>query len=130
MDVGRYVGIPYVHGGRDFSGVDCYGLVYLVYREEFGIVLPRYDGVPDEKEWHEVAVALANEAKSSGRWQPTDHFREGDVVEFKILKAPHIGIYVPEQRVLHCREGSNACIESLQSRRLRRRVNGCFRLAN
>ena len=33
----RYIGIPFVEGGRDFTGCDCAGLVLLALREECGI---------------------------------------------------------------------------------------------
>lgn len=32
----KYLGIPYVSGGRGFSGTDCYGLVVLWFHEELG----------------------------------------------------------------------------------------------
>jgi cell wall-associated NlpC family hydrolase len=38
--VSRYVGIPFVSGGRDFAGCDCYGLIRLVLLNEFGYDLP------------------------------------------------------------------------------------------
>jgi len=36
----KYINVIYKHKGRDFSGVDCYGLVYLIFKEEKGIILP------------------------------------------------------------------------------------------
>ena len=40
--VEKYVGIPFKdHGNSIDGGCDCYGLVYLIYKEEFGLHLPQ-----------------------------------------------------------------------------------------
>lgn len=44
--VNGYIGLHYEIGGRDKHGIDCYGLVCLIYKEVLGIDLP--DWVTDE----------------------------------------------------------------------------------
>ena len=39
IDVIKYLGIPYKHGGGDSDGINCYGLIKLFYAQEFGIEL-------------------------------------------------------------------------------------------
>ena len=36
------IGIPFVDGGRDYHGLDCYGLVMLIYAR-MGILLDEYN---------------------------------------------------------------------------------------
>ncbi|OED38491.1 hypothetical protein AB834_00830 [PVC group bacterium (ex Bugula neritina AB1)] len=42
IDTVKLMRIPYVHKGRDEKGVDCLGLVHLVF-SEFGIQIPDED---------------------------------------------------------------------------------------
>lgn len=40
MNFEKYINIPYKHLGRSFDGVDCWGLIWLMYKEEKNIILP------------------------------------------------------------------------------------------
>ncbi len=42
--VTKYLDICYKPGGSSASGLDCWGLVCLIYRQERGIDLPMHDG--------------------------------------------------------------------------------------
>ena len=46
----KYLGLPWVIGGRERSGVDCWGLVRLVYRQECGIELPSWVDDPHARD--------------------------------------------------------------------------------
>ena len=44
----RYIGLPWKIGGRELhGGIDCWGLVRLVMRDEAGIDMPSWGDDPD-----------------------------------------------------------------------------------
>ena len=88
----RYLGIPYVHLGRTMQGLDCYGLIILVYRD-LGVELVDSENYDKSKSYQE-------------EWKRVDSPQLFDVVLFRIVKgvANHAGIYLDEYRFLHCME--------------------------
>ncbi len=79
-------GTPHRLGGRDKRGIDCSGLVQVIYRDFFGIRLPRM-----------VSAQVRLGRKVSRR-----DLRPGDLVFFRPPgKYRHVGIYMGNQRFLH-----------------------------
>jgi cell wall-associated NlpC family hydrolase len=77
----RYLGVTYVFGGTTPSGLDCSGLVYLVY-QELGVQLPRTSRLQ-----YQVGEEVARE-----------DLREGDLVFFDTTGqgVSHVGIYLED----------------------------------
>jgi cell wall-associated NlpC family hydrolase len=103
-----YLGIPFKANGRDRSGLDCWGLVWLIYKERHGVELPRFDqyaGVDDVG----GIDALAPECLSL--WTPATEMVEGVVGYFKLPAGrTHVGLYLPEDLLLHADVGPESCI--------------------
>lgn len=127
-DFSPFVGIPYVDKGRDYSGADCWGLKWIVYRDVLGIELPSYsesyvtgaDRVAMARlitgeldEWIEV---------SAGDERPFDGvlMREGAFLR-------HIGVVTTPGRLLHVQPGMTSCIERYRAGLLANRVVGFYR---
>ena len=98
-----YVGLPGVALGRDRAGVDCWGLVRLVYGEA-GIPLPSYAGLyADPLERAETAAVLAAGA-AAGDWLPV---AAGDARPLDLLlfggagRGDHCGLWIDPRRMLH-----------------------------
>jgi cell wall-associated NlpC family hydrolase len=77
----RYLGVTYVFGGTTPSGLDCSGLVYLVY-QELGVQLPRTSRLQ-----YQIGAEVARE-----------DLREGDLVFFNTTGqgVSHVGIYLED----------------------------------
>ena len=58
MDFSRYIGLPFKCGGRDQNGLDCWGLVVLLYRELRGIELPACTGYESIDDWRTIRTLI------------------------------------------------------------------------
>ncbi|KQO81738.1 MULTISPECIES: C40 family peptidase [unclassified Frigoribacterium] len=79
----KYLGVPYVFGGEDRTGMDCSGLVQTVFKD-LGVAMPRV--VPDQARMGAEVASLADA-------------RPGDLIVPK--GEGHIVIYVGDGKVLH-----------------------------
>lgn len=92
--VKSYVSIPY-------EDVDCYGMVRLVYKEQYYIDLEPIHSRDKLDNWDVVF---------DGHGEPA--VREGDVLMFKDDPVNrHVGIVLDETFMLHSIRGVNSCVE-------------------
>lgn len=125
MNYDKYIGLPYLDNGRTAAGVDCWGLARLVYSEEFGVELPSYtDEYIGGSDPHIAqAVALYQD-----NWTQCTIAEPGDLCLFNIMGQPtHVGVYVGDNRFLHCRQNQDAVIESLDNLRWKNRFAGFYK---
>ena len=92
--------VKYRYGGLSKSGVDCSGLVFLTFRDQFKVTLPRSTQQQAEVGTH-ISIA---------------ELRPGDLVLFKIgFSGRHIGIYAGEQKFLHASTSRGVIFSRLDS---------------
>jgi len=125
-----YIGIPFRTRGRDRAGLDCYGLVRLVFAERLGIELPafldEYESLDHEELPH---VARAIEA-NRGDWVeiPLGQEREFDVPLLRFSGLPiHVGVITKPGQMLHVMRGINAAHSDYLTPLMKPKLIGIFR---
>jgi len=125
----KLLGIPYKFKGRDTTGVDCLGLVWLYFRSK-GIKFHDTDGLPMLEEiqpdyLRRVLTALDKLFRrlDESREKP----REDDIV---VMRLPggyiHLGVMVDDKNMLHVLKDRPSALSPL--RRFRSRIVAVYRL--
>ena len=132
MNLGRYVGIPFKDGGRDFSGLDCWGLVRLAWKEERGILMP------DMGDEYSSAFARGDVSGLFSSYTAQDWNvdvtalprRELDVLVFSFASLElHVGLWVAPGEMLHVMKGMDTAIERYDRTKWAKRFSRALRPA-
>jgi predicted phage tail protein len=126
MQLEKYVGIPYEDRGRDFSGVDCWGLARLIYKNEYNIDLPSFKSDYETSDDAPRLRELIAQYKEG--WEKVQEPSEGDLVLFRILGSEsHIGVAISSTHFIHSRDGRDSAVESFASAKWKTRIVGYFK---
>lgn len=126
IDWNQYIGIPFAECGRG-PQYDCWGLIWLMYREVLGISIPSYDSRYFSIKDVNVVNLFNDEIK---KWVNVSTPRMGDVALIDINKQPrHVGFVVnPETKeMIHILRGCQSIMESWTIKLWRNRVAGFYR---
>lgn len=126
----NYIRIPFVDGGRDHFGCDCWGLTRLVYREQLQIELPSY-GEIDAKNLVSIARQMKVGSEDGEQWirvaglpQPFDVCL---MTWFGKREIAHIGVMIDDKHVLHTEDKTGVCIAKVFHPHILSRIRTFFR---
>lgn len=121
----RYLGISYVHLGRTLQGLDCYGLIKLVYKD---IGFELIDLVDYDKKWSSKGDNLFVENYQK-QWERVLIPKIFDVVLIKGTRgiANHAGLYFDSTKFLHCIK-AGVVVGKFEDDKWGKNVIGFFRL--
>lgn len=123
-----YLGIPHVRFGRDRSGLDCWGLCHLVYREALGIDVPSYLDVPPGHAERAEMGRMVDGICAAWPWHQVDAPAEYDVAVFRMGElARHVGIVAGDGWMLHAAAGGTSGLVRIDNYRWRTRLLGYCR---
>jgi len=118
--------IPFRAGGRDRSGLDCWGLVRLVYAEQCGVELPAYSGLYADVS-DQVAVRAIFETER-GEWVEVAAPEPLDAIWCRIAGHEcHVALSVVPGLMLHALLGHGTRTERIPSPAWQRRTIGYYR---
>jgi len=109
MEITRYLRIPFSEGA-DWAGCHCWGLVVLAFREELGIDLPLFDGIPSTS----LRAAARMIRERGAAWERVDDPIAFDVAVMRGRSVIgghsfgancHVGLVVDGGQILHTQEG-------------------------
>ena len=115
----KYINLPYKNVGRDFNGVDCFGLVYLIYKNELNIELPDFTNLMYSKNWFKEGKNIIVE-NVWDKWYEVDKTEQTDLLLFytnyKKRVVNHIGLYIGNDKFIHILETYSSKIDRLDGR--------------
>ena len=124
----KYVGIPFVSGGRDYNGCDCYGLVRLILNDEYQIQLPALNSDYSDALNCEQTKNLFKEYVPVICGTKIENPEEKAVclVRTRGGLCTHVGIYAGDGFIIHTRNKTGAVCERLSSPFLTGRIEGWY----
>jgi cell wall-associated NlpC family hydrolase len=125
--VGKYIGIPFVSNGRTIEGCDCYGLVRLVLRNEYGIDLPLLsDDYSDAANLRETAKLFKDNLPVLAGEKISEPLEKAVVVITEHGAAAHIGIAAGGGYILHTGVKTGSVCQRVTHPGLRGRIEGYY----
>jgi cell wall-associated NlpC family hydrolase len=107
--IDKAVAVPYKPLGRDWRGWDCWGLVYVMYRDLLGIYLPMYDAYQGTEDRFAQNTLILN-GMGNGCWQEVEKPEPLDLAAIKVSGCMcHVGVWVGNRWMLHTLESGTRC---------------------
>ena len=99
----EWKGVPYKFGGTSKSGIDCSALMQILYRERFGVDIPRTTS---------EQVKVGRKVSSLRLLQP------GDLVFFKTGNRRsdwHVGVYIIDNTFMHASSSKGVMVSTIDA---------------
>lgn len=132
IDLKQFCNIPFLVGGRDERGCDCWGLFRLVFEAMTGIKLPLYDEVSGaQNESFQIQSAI-----SSNDWIEINeprrfagiHMDARYIIDGKQTRLPnHVGLMVDDKTIIHTVPAVGVNVTRLNHPSFKRmKIRGCY----
>lgn len=127
----KYIGIPWESGGRDVTGrsLDCWGLVWAIYNEEYGIYLPPLAHLDIDDETSDTVSDIESIfPKIAESFDVVGTPKEGDIIVMSMADDPiHVGIALSDKEMIHSDRKAGCVKENFKLRSWERRIRSFHR---
>lgn len=124
----QYIGIPFAEHGRNREGLDCWGMLRLVYRERLSIALPSYSERYVSTADREELARLIRSELSPWRLLPPGAERPYDAILIRVRGEPmHVAVVASAGWMLHVLRGAATCLERYDRSLWKHRIKGFYR---
>jgi cell wall-associated NlpC family hydrolase len=127
--ISTIIDVPYVLGGRDYNGMDCWGLVVLAYAYFYNIDIPEYRETAFQyNRGGLTAKDIQDHINTTAPFFEVETPEFGDFVLINIYGNPvHIGFMVDESNMLHISEKSGLSCVNIRGKKWINRIQGFYR---
>ena len=128
--IDTYLGVPYLHLGRNKKGFDCWGIIIDIFRKKLDIkIFDLLDMITYKEMWgYDGEDDYVKDYSHEMDWQKFDNPKFLDIILFSNCKdvPNHAGIYLSKNKFLHCAGKVGAVVTKLE-KRWEARANGFYR---
>ena len=129
--VDKYVGIPFISGGRNEKGCDCYGLVRLILEKEYNYKLPLLVGNYSNALFFEETKNIFDKYVPLLTAEKIQKPEEKSVCLIQIRKVPcHVGIWAGDGYIIHSRNRVGSVCEKTDSLHFVGQILGWYRVCS
>ncbi|MBT6048742.1 MAG: hypothetical protein HOG49_18225 [Candidatus Scalindua sp.] len=120
----KAVSVSFKPHGRDWSGWDCYGLLYQGYKEVKNVELIKYDKIAYSVKDRILLQRLFAEGIEK-YWKEVDDIQPLDgIMYYAAGRTCHVGLAVTDKMMLHTEHGTGTTYERIKNFR---RIEGIYR---
>ena len=125
----KYIGVPFIERGRGPSGLDCWGLVRLVLKEQAGIERPEYS---TDCFTHETSQAIIRHTNSADWIEIDPPAQRFDMAVMWSIAGRrrllmHVGIVIAPNLLLHTEPHTGSVVVDFTDPAVRHRINRFLR---
>lgn len=123
MNLTELIGIPFLNGGRDRNGADCWGVTRIVWNDFY------HKKLPDYKISCENAIAIENNINTQKpNWIRVEIPVEPCLVvmHFNSRFCNHTGTYIGDGQFIHTAEKMGVKIDELSHPYWKRHIEGFY----